>query len=95
MAVTTDEVRRLARLARLAFSPDEEARMATEMGAILAYMQQLGEVDTAGVAPLHHVFDLENVFRADAPVQRITRDEALENAPDHDGTYFRVPKVIG
>ncbi len=95
MSVSVDEVRRLARLARLRFSDEEEVRLASEMTTILDYMDLLREVDTTGVEPLHHVHDLENVFRADVPTPRITRDEALESAPDTDGTYFRVPKVIG
>ena len=95
MSVSIDEVRRIARLARLRFTSDEEARLAGEMTAILDYVEQLREVDVTDVAPLHHVLDLENVFRPDEPVQRLSREEALANAPDHDGTYFRVPKVIG
>lgn len=94
MSVSLDEVRRIARLARLRFSLEEEARLAGEMSTILDYMQQLREVDVDGVEPLHHVHGVENVFRADVPVQRLTRDEALARVPDHDGTHFRVPKVI-
>lgn len=94
MSVSPEEVRRIARLARLRFTPEEEHRLAGEMSRILDYAAQFREVDTAGVEPLYHVLDLENVFRADEPVQRITRDAALERAPDHDGTYFRVPKVL-
>ncbi len=92
--VSTEEVRRMARLARLRFTPEEEARLAGEMSTILDYVAQLREVDVTGVAPLHHVLDVENVFRADTPVQRLSPEKALENAPDHDGTYFRVPRVI-
>lgn len=95
MSVSLEEVRRIARLARLRFTADEEARLSAEMSTILDYMQQLREVDVEGVAPLHHVHGVENVFRADVPVQRLSRDEALAHAPDHDGAHFRVPKVIG
>mgnify|MGYP003147269524 CR=1 FL=1 len=94
MAVPPDEVRRLATLARLRFTPDEEQKLAGEMTRIVDYIDQLKEVDVEGVEPLLHVLDLENVFRPDVPDQRITREQALSNAPKSDGDYVRVPKVI-
>ncbi len=94
MAVSIDEVRYIARLARLRFSEEEEARLAEEMSRILGYMDQLGELDTAGVPPMSHVLDLHNITREDTARARISRDEALQNAPDADGKHFRVPKVI-
>jgi aspartyl-tRNA(Asn)/glutamyl-tRNA(Gln) amidotransferase subunit C len=94
MAVPPEEVRRLAKLARLRFSPDDETRLAGEMTRILDYIDQLKEVDVDGVEPLLHVLDLENVFRPDEATQRITREQALQNAPKSDGDYVRVPKVI-
>ncbi len=95
MSVSRDEVRRIARLARLDFTPDEEDRLAGEMSSILDYMALLREVDVEGVAPLHHVHDAANVTRADVPAPPLSRDTALANAPDHDGAHFRVPRVIG
>lgn len=94
MSVTIDEVRRIARLARLQFDPEEEQRLAVEMSAILDYMETLKELDTTDVPPMSHVLDLTNVARPDEVKQRITRDEALKNAPESDGAFFRVPKVI-
>ena len=94
MSVTVEEVRYIAALARLRFSAEEEERLAGDMSRILAYMEQLDEVDTSDVPPMSHVLDLQNVFRPDEMQVRITREEALRNAPDTDGTYFRVPKVI-
>ncbi len=94
MAVPPEEVRRLATLARLRFTPDEEQKLAGEMTRIIGYIDQLEEVDVEGVEPLLHVLDLENVFRPDVPDQRITREQALANAPKSDGDYVRVPKVI-
>ncbi|MGI9174362.1 MAG: Asp-tRNA(Asn)/Glu-tRNA(Gln) amidotransferase subunit GatC [Rhodothermales bacterium] len=94
MAISIEDVRYIAELARLRFSEDEEKRLAREMGAVLEYMEKLDELDTTGVPPMAHVFDLHNVFRDDEVASRISREEALQNAPDADGTYFRVPKVI-
>lgn len=94
MAITSEEVRYVAALARLRFTEAEEAQLAGEMSAILGYMEQLGELDTDGVEPMAHVLDSSNVFREDAVQERITREQALANAPDADSDYFRVPKVI-
>ncbi len=94
MAVTREDVRYIAELARLRFSEEEEEQLATEMNRILEYMDKLNELDTSEVPPMSHVLDLYDVFRPDIPQQRITREEALKNAPDTDGEYFRVPKVI-
>lgn len=68
--------------------------MADEMGQILDYVDKLNELDTTGVPPMSHVLDIENVFRPDKVEQRIDHEDALRNAPDADGDYFRVPKVI-
>jgi aspartyl-tRNA(Asn)/glutamyl-tRNA(Gln) amidotransferase subunit C len=94
MAITPEDVRYIATLARLELTPEEEARMVLDLQAILSYMETLNEIDTEGVPPMAHVMDLANVTRPDVPQSRIRREEALRRAPDADGTYFRVPKVI-
>jgi aspartyl-tRNA(Asn)/glutamyl-tRNA(Gln) amidotransferase subunit C len=94
MSVSPDEVRHIARLARLSFDEDEERKLADEMNKILSYMETLNELDTDAIPPMSHVLDASNVYRADEAQERITHDQALSNAPDHDGDFFRVPKVI-
>ncbi len=94
MRLSSEEVRYIARLARLRLTEDEVAEMAEQMGEILAYVNQLNALDTEGVEPMSHVLELGNVFRKDASDIRISHEEALLNAPDTDGTNFRVPKVI-
>ena len=94
MRLSIDEVRYIARLARLRLTPEEEERLAEEMADVLTYMEQLDAVDTSNVEPLSHVLDLVDVVRNDEVEQRITHEEAMRNAPDTDGEYFRVPKVI-
>lgn len=94
MSITRDDVRYLARLSRLTFSEEEEKQLAGELGSILSYMDLLSEVDTDDVEPMTHVLDRVNVVRADDVQQRITREEALSNAPSADSDYVRVPKVI-
>lgn len=94
MAISRDEVRHIAKLARLRFSDDGEKQMAEEMGQILGYVDKLNELDTTGIPPMSHVLDIHNVFRKDEVEQRIDHEDALRNAPDADSDYFRVPKVI-
>jgi aspartyl-tRNA(Asn)/glutamyl-tRNA(Gln) amidotransferase subunit C len=92
--VTIEQVRYIASLARLRFTDEEEERLATEMNDILGYVEKLDELDTSGVQPMSHVLDLHNVFRDDVVEARISREEALKNAPDADSVYIRAPKVI-
>ena len=94
MSISIEEVRYIASLARLNISEEEESALADQMNAILEYMEKLNELDTSTIPPLSHVLDVQNVYRADAAVQRISHDEAMKNAPDADSDYFRVPKVI-
>lgn len=94
MSVTVEEVRHIADLARLRFSDEEEEQLAEEMNQVLDHMDKLSELDTEDVEPMSHVLDISNVYRDDEAEQRITREEALKNAPHADHQYFRVPKVI-
>ena len=94
MAVSREEVRYIARLARLRFSREEEERLTGQLSRILDYMDKLEELDTSGVPPMSHVLDEANVFRSDDAEQRIQRERALAQAPEADEQFFRVPKVI-
>ena len=94
MSLTVNDVRYIASLARLRFSEEEELKLAEQMSEILAYVEKLNELDTTDVPPMSHVLDLDNVVRSDRMQTRISRQEALKNAPDTDGVYFRAPKVI-
>jgi len=95
MAISRDEVQHVAQLARLSFSDEKEERMAEEMSQILDYVDKLDELDTSGVPPMSHVLDVTNVFRPDEVEARIDQEQALEPAPETDGGYFQVPKVVG
>lgn len=94
MAVSVEEVRYIAALARLQFTEQQERRLAREMSEVLDYVEKLNELDTSAVPPMSHVLDLHNVYRVDEVERRITREEALKNAPEADSEYFRAPKVI-
>lgn len=94
MSLSRDDVQHVAQLARLSFSEEEQARMADEMSQILDYVEKLNELDTSGVPPMSHVLDVTNVYREDSIEARIDQEQALAPAPDSDGHYFRVPKVV-
>ena len=87
-------VEHLSRLARLALTPDETERFGAQLGKILEYVEALNGLDTTGVEPTSHVLDIQNVVREDEIRPSLARDEALANAPDGTGQFYRVPKII-
>ncbi len=94
MAVTIDDVRRVAALARLELSEGEQQRLTTELSRILDYMEKLNELDTDGVEPTAHVTPDTSVFRADKSERFTAIPELLSQAPDLRDGYFRVPRII-
>ena len=92
--ISPEDVRHVARLARLALSDEELERMRAEMSAILDYMDKLRALDTKGVEPTSHSVPLRNVMREDEPMPSLPLDDMLANAPDRDGDTFRVPRII-
>ncbi|MBD3376242.1 Asp-tRNA(Asn)/Glu-tRNA(Gln) amidotransferase subunit GatC [candidate division KSB1 bacterium] len=95
MSVSRDQVKNIARLAKLQFSPQEEDHFTEQFNQILSYVEKLDELDTESVDPTTHVLDLNNVLREDKVVQWLTQDQALANAPLKKSGFFSVPKVIG
>ena len=87
-------MRKVARLARVAVSEAETVGLTVELDAILTYVQELEELPTDQVPPTAHVLELTNVLRDDFPQTTTERAALLQMAPDHDGGYFRVPKVV-
>lgn len=92
--ITPDQVRHVARLARLRLEDQEVDAMTSQLGAILEYFAQLDQADTTGVPPAAHPLPLRNVTRADEIKPGLPLDEALANAPQRDGDFFRVPKIV-
>jgi aspartyl-tRNA(Asn)/glutamyl-tRNA(Gln) amidotransferase subunit C len=92
--ITGNQVRRVAELARLDLAPGEEELLTGQLNAILAYMDQLGEVDTAGVEPTSHVLPLTNVMREDLVHECLPNADALANAPAAEQGHFAVPKIL-
>jgi aspartyl-tRNA(Asn)/glutamyl-tRNA(Gln) amidotransferase subunit C len=94
MALSTDEVRHIAHLARVALSDDEVERMRDQLSSILDHFDVLSEIDTDGVPPTAQSFELTNVERADEVGSSVEREEALEGAPRREDGYFRVRAVL-
>lgn len=94
VSVSIEEVERIAKLAMLELSPEEKDKYTRQLNLILEYMAQLNQLDTSDVDPMSHPLGLTNVFRKDVVEPSLPVDEALKNAPDRSGDYFRVPKVI-
>lgn len=94
MNILPDTLRKIAHLARLNVAPDEEADLLNSLNNVLTWMEQLSEVDTTGVEALIHLSDEVNVFRTDAPSQHLPREQALANAPQQNGVFFEVVKVM-
>ena len=94
MSLSLDDVRQVAKLARLELSEDDLARMQPQLSAILDYVAQLRELNTEGVEPLAHPLPVHDVFRPDEPAPSLPVDEALRNAPARAGDYFAVPAVF-
>jgi aspartyl-tRNA(Asn)/glutamyl-tRNA(Gln) amidotransferase subunit C len=97
--VTVEDVERVADLANLELAPEEKPGMVKDLNAILDYVAELNRLDTTGVAPLTQVTELEGAggageLRADALRPSLNRSEVMAQAPETDGTFFKVPKVI-
>jgi aspartyl-tRNA(Asn)/glutamyl-tRNA(Gln) amidotransferase subunit C len=81
----------VAHLARLELREDEVARLEEQLNDILAAVSKVAELDLADVPPTSHPLDVVNVWEEDAPRPCLTVEDALANAPERDGDYFRVP----
>lgn len=94
MAAHDFDIHYVADLARLQLTPDEEQRLAAQLGNILGYVEQLRSVDVAGVEPTSHAFPLVNVTRPDTQNPGLSQEDALRNAPLKSNGLFVVPKIV-
>ncbi|GIW75497.1 MAG: aspartyl/glutamyl-tRNA(Asn/Gln) amidotransferase subunit C [Phycisphaerae bacterium] len=90
-----EQVRHVAKLSRLAIPDDQLPRFTQQLESILEYVEQIKQADVQGVEPMAHAVRLTNVFRDDTPQPALSTQEVLSNAPETDGPFFKVPKVIG
>lgn len=94
MSLSDDDVRHVARLARLGLSDAEVAALRPQLAEILAYAEQVGEVAADDVPPMTHAFGLRNVLRADVPADGLAPGEAVAGAPEAEDGRFRVPRIV-
>jgi aspartyl-tRNA(Asn)/glutamyl-tRNA(Gln) amidotransferase subunit C len=94
MSVSSEQVRHIAKLARIAMSEEELEKLVPELNNILGWVEQLGEVNTDGVEPLTAVIDQKLRLRDDIVNDGNIRDDVLANAPEAQHGFFAVPKVI-
>lgn len=94
MKFTKEEVKRVATLARLELSPEEEDLLTHQLDKIFQYMEKLDQLDTTTVEPLTQVGEITNAFREDRVVNRPATDPLLSNAPAREQNFIKVPKII-
>jgi aspartyl-tRNA(Asn)/glutamyl-tRNA(Gln) amidotransferase subunit C len=94
MEVNDALIDKLAGLAKLEFEPEEKERLKKDLQKMIAFVEQLQELDTEGEEPVLQMSSRVDVLRDDKETHGLTREEGLRNAPLTDGIYFEVPKVI-
>lgn len=95
MALSPEDIRKLALLARLEISEDEVEHLGPQVESILGFVAKLSELDTDDVEPMTTALDVDNRWRPDQITPGLQRDAALSNAPSADDECFRVPPVLG
>jgi aspartyl-tRNA(Asn)/glutamyl-tRNA(Gln) amidotransferase subunit C len=93
--ISQDDVAHVARLARLALSPDELQRYTTQLAAVLGHAADIEVLDIEDVPPTAHPLPLSNVFREDVVGPSLDRDEVLAQAPEVEADRFRIPRILG
>jgi aspartyl-tRNA(Asn)/glutamyl-tRNA(Gln) amidotransferase subunit C len=94
MTVDNALILKLEKLSRLQLSDNERLAIQKDLGNILTMVDKLNELDTDGVEPLVYISEEENILREDVIRNQVSREEALKNAPNQDGAFFRVPKMM-
>ncbi|MUG98688.1 Asp-tRNA(Asn)/Glu-tRNA(Gln) amidotransferase subunit GatC [Scytonema sp. UIC 10036] len=92
--IDREQVRKVALLARLELTPEEEEQFTTQLGDILDYVQQLNALDVTDVPPTTRAIDVSNVTRPDRLQPYSDREAILQSAPEQEGEFFKVPKIL-
>ncbi len=93
-SITPADIKKVATLARLSLDEPHLERLAGQLDSIFGYVNKIAQVDMTGIDPLAHALPLHNVLREDVPGPALPLDKILQNAPDADGPFFKVPKII-
>ncbi len=94
MAITKDTVKYVAHLARIELMPKELETLSQQLQEILGFIDKLKQVDIKDIPPTSHILPINNVLRDDSSAESLSNEKALENAPQRQGNFFGVPKVI-
>ena len=94
MKLSIKEVEHVAELARLELTDAEKERFAEQLSNILTHIGKLNQLDTGNVEPTSHVLPIKNTFRDDVNRELFLEGNSLDNAPDKDRNYYKVPKII-
>jgi aspartyl-tRNA(Asn)/glutamyl-tRNA(Gln) amidotransferase subunit C len=92
--ITIADVEYVALLSRLELTEEEKIKYTQQLNAMLEYAGMLEELDTDNIQPTAHVLSLKNVFREDQVTGHLSLEKTLQNAPDADGSFFKVPKIV-
>jgi len=94
MKIDEKTVDHLANLAKLEFKAEDKKEIISDLNKMLSFVETLNEIDTDDIEPLRHISDEVNNLRNDEVIEGVSQEEGLKNAPNKDGYYFKVPKVI-
>ncbi len=92
--LSREDVQKVALLARLQLTPEEEGMFAAQLSSILDYFEQLSELDVSNVQPTTRAIEVSNVVRVDHHQPYENREGLMDIAPDRDGEFFKVPKIV-
>ena len=92
--IDREQVQKIALLARLEITPEEEQQFSPQLNSILDYFEQLSELDTTDVPPTTRAIEISNVTREDAMQSYLNRDKLLQQAPEQNGDFFEVPQIL-
>jgi aspartyl-tRNA(Asn)/glutamyl-tRNA(Gln) amidotransferase subunit C len=92
--IDRDQVHKVAHLARLELTPEEEEKFTSQLGSIIEYFDQLSELDVSKVQPTTRAIDMSNITRPDELKPDSNREAILEGAPDREGEFFKVPQIM-
>ena len=92
--IDKSQVKKVAKLARLELSEAETEEFAGQLNAIIDYVERMNKLNTEGVEPMAHCLPVSNVFRDDVIKESLGTEKTLANAPQSDGPFFKVPKIL-
>ena len=92
--IDREQVQKVAHLARLDLTPEEEEKFTSQLSSILEYFEQLSELDTDDVPPTTRAIDISNITRRDELQPDVEREALLNEAPEREDDFFRVPQIL-